>query len=173
MMTSIRRDHETLDALINNAGIASMNHSLLTKTDTVRRIVETNLVATFTLCREAAKLMRINGGRIINMSSVAVPLALEGEAAYVASKAGVEALTKVLAQELGAYQITVNAIGPTPIDTDLISSIPESKIQALIERQAVKRMGTAEDVANVADFLVDARSDFISGQVVYLGGVAG
>jgi 3-oxoacyl-[acyl-carrier protein] reductase len=111
------------------------------------------------------------GGRIVNFTTVAVPLALEGEAAYVASKAAVESLTRVLARELGPFGIRVNAVGPTPVETDLIRAVPKEKIDALLARQVLPRMGTPEDVARVVDFFLSPASDFVTGQVIYLGGV--
>ena len=172
MFREIRKGFKVLDFLINNAGVASMNHSLLTNIDTLKKIFDTNMVGTFLLCREAAKLMQTNNfGRIINFSTVAVPLNLEGEAIYASSKASVEKFTQILAKELGSYGITVNAIGPTPIQTDLIKSIPDSKIKNLINNQAIKRLGEFEDVVNVIDFFLNPKSSFITGQVIYLGGV--
>ena len=168
----MRRDFARVDHLINNAGIASMNHSLLTPYATVRRVMDTNLGGTFLFSREAAKMMqRAKYGRIVNFTTVAVPLKLEGEAAYVASKAAVQALTQVMSRELGQFGITVNAIGPVPIETDLIRAVPKDKIAGLIERQAIKRLGKYEDVANVCDFFLKRDSDFITGQVLFLGGV--
>ena len=110
-------------------------------------------------------------GRIVNFSTVAVPLKLEGEAAYVASKAAVEGLTNVLAREFADFGITVNAVGPVPIETDLIRAVPKEKIDDLIQRQAIKRPGQLSDVANVVDFYLSGNSDFITGQCLYLGGV--
>jgi 3-oxoacyl-[acyl-carrier protein] reductase len=168
----VRRDYGRVDHLINNAGIASMNHSLLTPYATLRRVTDTNLGGTFLFSREAAKMMqRVRYGRIINFTTVAVALKLEGEAAYVASKAAVQALTQVMAHELGGFGITVNAIGPVPIETDLIRAVPKDKIAALLQRQAIKRLGTCEDVANVCDFFLKRESAFLTGQIIYLGGV--
>jgi len=161
-----------LDVLINNAGIASMNHVLLTSPAKAREIVETNFIGTFLMCREAARLMKKNHfGRIVNLASVATPLKLEGEAVYAASKAAVISFTQVVARELASFGITVNAIGPTPIETDLIKSVPREKLDRLISLQAIKRPGTFGDVANLIDFLIRPESDFITGQVIFLGGV--
>jgi 3-oxoacyl-[acyl-carrier protein] reductase len=105
------------------------------------------------------------------MASVATPLKLEGEAVYAASKAAVISFTQVVAKELASLGITVNAIGPTPIDTDLIKSVPREKLDQLIGLQAIKRRGTFDDVTNLVDFLIRRESDFITGQVIFLGGV--
>ena len=119
-----------------------MNHVLLTSMDTVQKIYSTNVFGTFLFCREAAKIMQRNQyGRIVNFSTVAVPLKLEGEAIYASSKAAVISLTQILARELANIGITVNAIGPTPVKTDLIRSVPVEKIERLIEKQAIHRYG--------------------------------
>ena len=172
MARTIKASHGKVDALLNNAGIASMNHALLTPASTVNRILQTNVVGTFLFCREMSKLMRsTNNGRIINFTTVAHPLNLEGEAIYAASKAAVESLTRILARELAELKITVNAIGPTPIETDLIRGVPQEKMDALLARQALGRMGEVRDVINAVDFYLREESDFITGQVLYLGGI--
>ena len=172
MARTIKASHGKVDALLNNAGIASMNHALLTPASTVNRILQTNVVGTFLFCREMSKLMRrTNNGRIINFTTVAHPLNLEGEAIYAASKAAVESLTRILARELAELKITVNAIGPTPIETDLIRGVPQEKMDALLARQALSRMGEVRDVINAVDFYLREESDFITGQVLYLGGI--
>lgn len=172
MMNAVRKNHGRVDNMLNNAGIASMNHSLLTPLATVQDIFSTNVFGSFLFCREAAKLMQRNGfGRIINFSTVATPLKLEGEAVYAASKAAVVSLTEVLARELAEFGITVNSVGPTPVETDLIRSVPKEKMDALLARQAINRFGTFEDISNVIDFFIRAESDFVTGQNIYLGGV--
>lgn len=172
LFSFIKKKYGRLDHLINNAGIASMNHFLLTPVTTVSKILNTNVIGTFLFCREAAKLMQKKGyGRIVNFTTVAVPLKLEGESIYAASKAAVISFTEVIARELSTYGITVNSIGPTPIETDLIRSVPKEKLEALIDRQAIKRYGTVEDVANVVDFFLNEESSFVTGQTLFLGGV--
>ena len=172
MFAQIRKNERRLDVLINNAGIASMNHSLLTPMTTVNKIIETNFIGTFLLCREAARLMQSHRyGRIVNFATVAVPLKLEGEAVYAASKAAVISLTQILAREFAEFGITVNAVGPTPIKTDLIRGVPPEKLDILISRQAIKRYGEIRDVIHVIDFFIDRASDFVTGQVIFLGGI--
>jgi 3-oxoacyl-[acyl-carrier protein] reductase len=172
LFSTIKKEYGRLDHIINNAGIAAMNHSLLTPLSTVERILSTNLVGTFLFCREGGRLMQRKGwGRIVNFITVALPLKLEGEAIYVASKAAVLGFTQVLAREFGAFGVTVNALGPTPIETDLITAVPKEKLRALVDRQAIRRMGEFRDVANVVDFFLRPESDFITGQALYLGGV--
>ena len=117
-------------------------------------------------------MMKREYGRIVNFTTIATPLMLEGEAVYAASKASIENLTKISARELAIFGITINAIGPTPIKTDLVRNVPKEKMDALLNRQAIKKFGEFEDVTNVIDFFLRPESSFITGQVLYLGGVS-
>ncbi len=172
LVNYVRKTYGRIDNLINNAGIASMNHSLLTPVLTVQQVMNTNVLGTFLFCRETAKVMqKMSYGRIVNFATVATPLKLEGEAVYAASKAAVITLTEILAREYAPYGITVNAVGPAPIETDLIRNVPPDKLAELVQRQAIKRLGQFKDVANVIDFYLQGESDFITGQTIFLGGI--
>ena len=172
LVRSVKAAHGNVDVLINNAGTAAMNHFLTTPYKRAKEIYNTNFFGTFLFSREVAKIMiKARKGTIINFTTVAVPLNLAGEAVYAASKASVETLTKISAKELGEFGIRVNAIGPTPIKTDLIKGIPKEKLEELINEQAIKRFGNIKDVINTIEYLIDPASEFITGQTIYLGGI--
>ena len=172
MVRTVKREFKRIDILLNNAAIASMNHFLTTPYVTAQNIFNTNFFGTFLCTREVSKvMMKQKFGRIVNFTTVATALRLEGEAIYAASKAAIENMTQTTAKELATYGITVNAIGPTPIETDLIKAVPKDKIQDLLDSQAIKRFGTFDDIKNVIDFFINEKSNFITGQIIYLGGV--
>lgn len=172
MFSSVKKLYGRLDVTINNAGIASMNHVLLMPGATAKKIIETNLLGTFLVSRESAKLMKKHSyGRIVNFSTVAVPMHLDGEAIYAASKSAVVTFTQIIARELAEFGITCNAVGPTPTETDLIRGVPPEKINRIISNLGIKRLGRFEDIANVIDFFIKPESNYITGQVIYLGGV--
>lgn len=174
MFADLKKKFASIDVLLNNAGIASMNHLITTPYSTAKHIFDINFFGTFLFVRETSKIMlKQKKGRIVNFSTVATPLRLEGEALYAASKAAIENLTQISARELSSLGITVNAVGPTPIHTDLIKNVPPEKMAALLERQAIKRYGRFDDITNVIDFFIDEKSDFITGQIIYLGGIHG
>jgi 3-oxoacyl-[acyl-carrier protein] reductase len=172
MFLFIRKEFGRLDILINNAGVGSMNHSLLIPISTVHKILDTNVVGNLLLSRESAKIMKKNKfGRIVNLTSFAVPFKLEGEAIYAASKAAIISLTETLSKEYADYGITVNAVAPPAVQTDLIKAVPKEKMDALLKRQTIHRYGTPEEVCDVIDFFIDKNNNMITGQVVYMGGV--
>ncbi|MBX7491516.1 SDR family NAD(P)-dependent oxidoreductase [Helicobacter turcicus] len=184
MIRKLKKEFGKIDVLLNNAGIASMNHILTTPFSTMQNIFSTNVFGSFLFLREVAKVMvwdckkhkdcKITMPyRIVNFATIATPLRLEGEAIYAASKAALVNLTQVAAKELSEFGITLNAVGPTPVPTDLIKNVPKAKMDSLLNQQAIKRFGNFEDVLNVIEFFLDEKSNFITGQVVYLGGVNG
>jgi 3-oxoacyl-[acyl-carrier protein] reductase len=171
VIQAVRERHHGLDVLINNAGWGRMLPVAVTPADTARQILDANVLSTFLLTRAALRLLRKSpAGRIVNLSSIAAPLRLEGEAMYAAAKSAVETFTRVTAKEIGPWGITCNAIGPSPIRTRLIEGVPEAKLQALIDRQAIRAWAEPSDVVNAVDFFVRPESRMITGQVLYLGG---
>ena len=169
-LQDLRRDR-TVFALLNAAGIASMNLLLTTPPQTIKRIVETNLLGTIYASQlVAAPLIRRGNGRIINFSSLAVAIGLQGESVYVASKAGVEGFSRSFAREMAPHGVTVNAIAPGPVDTDLIAKVPSEKLQAIVDRQIVQRKATVEDVWQIVRMLLAPESAMLSGQVFHVGG---
>src|SRR5215216_446069 len=160
LMREIKEQFGRLDVAVNNAGIASMNHAALTPVSAVERVMSVNFGGTFLVSRESLKLMKLrNFGRIVNISTIAVPMQLEGESIYAASKSAIETLTRVMAREFAPFGVTVNAVGPTPTETDLIRNVPAASIQAILSRLAIKRAGTPRDIFNVIEFLIRPESD--------------
>lgn len=171
LFAGLRDRFGSVDAIINNAGVASMNLVALTPARVARQIMETNFLGTFLFTHAGIRLLRRSPApRIVNVTTVAVPLGLEGEAVYAASKSAVETFTRITAREVGAYGITCNAIGPSPIQTALTRNVPAEKLERLVQRQAVPRWAEPGDVANVVDFFLSPCSGMVTGQVVYLGG---
>ena len=172
LFVDLKQHLKTLDVLINNAGVAAMNLIALMPIDAARRIVETNFLSAFNFTREALRMMRQSrAARIVNISSVAVPLRLEGEGVYAASKSAIETFTRIAAREVAPFGITCNAVGPCPIRTGLTAGVPESKMQNVIAAQAVHRWAEFQDVVNVVEFFLRPESGMVTGQVIYLGGV--
>jgi 3-oxoacyl-[acyl-carrier protein] reductase len=168
-VADIVRRRGRIDALVNNAGAAAMNAFLLTPGAVAESMMRVNYLGTFLLAREVAKVMvRQRAGGIVNLTTVAVPLDLEGEAAYVASKAAVEALTRVIAKELAPHGIRVNAVGPGPVDTALTRTVPRDKLAALRARMGRDRDLSMDEVIEPIVGLLDPAST-VTGRVLHLG----
>jgi NAD(P)-dependent dehydrogenase (short-subunit alcohol dehydrogenase family) len=162
--------HKRVDVLVNNAGIIRDNYIANMPSADFDLVMNINLKGTWLMCREAAKIMKEqNGGRIVNIASRAW-LGNKGQSNYSASKAGVVALTRVLALELGKYNVLVNAIAPGLIDTPLTQKLETKVLEQLIRAQPTLQMGKPEDVANVVAFLCAEATQFITGQVIYVDG---
>jgi 3-oxoacyl-[acyl-carrier protein] reductase len=160
-----------IDVLINNAGSAALNAFLLTPGSVAETLMRVNYLGTFHCLQAVGKVMvRQRGGLVINLTTVAVPLSLEGEAAYVASKAAVEALTKVAAKELSTQGVRVIALGLGPVDTKLTRAVPKAAL-AKINGAIGRPLGTV--MAEAVEFIVSRIQDpdLKSGSVEYLGSV--
>jgi 3-oxoacyl-[acyl-carrier protein] reductase len=158
-----------IDLLINNAGAAALNAFLLTPGSVAEKLMRVNYLGTFHCLQAVGKVMvRQRAGRIINLTTVAVPLSLEGEAAYVASKAAVEALTKVAAKELAHSGVIVSAVGFGPIDTALTRAVPRDRLEALNHQLDLAASPTPEAAA---EFLLEHMRSAEAGRIAYFGDV--
>ena len=162
-------DH--LDVLVNNAGISYIGLLTDMSIEEWQSVINTNLSSCFYTSRLAIPLMlQKHSGRIINISSVSGVMGNAGQANYCASKAGVIGLTKSVAREIGSRGITVNAIAPGFIDTEMTAVLPDDVKKAMGEQIPLKRFGTTEDVAQAAVFLASDRAAYITGQVLCVDG---
>jgi NAD(P)-dependent dehydrogenase (short-subunit alcohol dehydrogenase family) len=160
----------SVDAVVNNAGIIRDNMIWKMSVEDFDAVINVNLKGTWLMCRAAAILMKEQqSGRIVNIASRAW-LGNRGQSNYSASKAGVVALTRVLALELGKYQVSVNAVAPGLINTPLTQKLEPAVLQKLIDAQPSKSMGSPNDVTNMVAFLVSPATQFITGQTIYVDG---
>ena len=149
-----------------------MNLAITTPPKTTENIIRTNLIGTiFTNQIFSPLLIKNQSGRIINFSTIAVSLSLKGESVYVASKAGVEGFSRVLAKELSPFNITVNCIAPGPIRTNLLNGISEKQIKNITDHQIIKKEMKTNDILDLVDILLSNDSKNITGQVLHLGGI--
>jgi 3-oxoacyl-[acyl-carrier protein] reductase len=160
-----------IDILVNNAGIARDNLLMRMKPDDWESVIATNVNGLY-YCSQAVlrPMIRQRGGRIINMSSVVGLTGNPGQANYAASKAAILGFTKALAREVASRQITVNAIAPGYIETDMTRNISEDARKALFDSIPMKRIGRPEDVAATALFLASEGAGYVTGQVLSVNG---
>ncbi|MGH2788917.1 MAG: 3-oxoacyl-[acyl-carrier-protein] reductase [Actinomycetota bacterium] len=158
-------------ALVNNAGVRADGLALAMKDDAWERVLRTNLYGTFACCRRALRpMLKARSGRIVNIASVAGLHGSPGQANYAAAKAGVIGLTKTLAREIASKGITVNAIAPGLIETDLTTSLKERQWDALTSEVPAGRAGTPEEVGRLAAYLCSDDAEYITGSVFVIDG---
>jgi 3-oxoacyl-[acyl-carrier protein] reductase len=160
-----------IDILVNNAGITKDGLAVRMKLQHWESVIQTNLSGAFYAIQQVLQgMMKERWGRIVNISSVVGEKGNPGQANYVASKAGLIGLTKALAQEVGSRNITVNAVAPGFIGTDMTNELSDELKQKMIEATPLKRMGTAEEIAAAVKFLVSDDAAFITGHVLDVNG---
>lgn len=160
-----------IDILVNNAGITRDNLIMRMKEEEFDQVIETNLKGVFNCLKAVTRpMMKQRYGRIINISSVVGALGNPGQANYVAAKAGVIGLTKSAARELASRGITVNAVAPGFIDTDMTRELPEDMREGLLGGIPLARLGQPEEIAGVVAFLASSSASYMTGQVLHVDG---
>ena len=171
MIREIAKEHGHLDILVNNAGITKDGLIMKMREEDFDRVLNVNLKGTFNTIRHSARqMLKQRSGKIINISSVSGILGNVGQANYAASKAGVIGLTKTMARELGSRGITVNAIAPGFVDTEMTEVLSEEIRENACKQIILGRFGKPEDIANAAVFLASDKADYITGQVISVDG---
>ena len=160
-----------IDILVNNAGITKDNLMIKMSEDDFDAVIDTNLKGTFnTIKHMYSAFLKQRAGRIINLSSVSGVLGNAGQANYAASKAGVIGLTKSMAKELASRNITVNAVAPGYIDTDMTQAMSDGAKEAIIAQIPLKRAGQTKDIAEMVAFLASDKASYITGQIISVDG---
>ncbi|MHB8120923.1 MAG: 3-oxoacyl-[acyl-carrier-protein] reductase [Desulfuromonadaceae bacterium] len=160
-----------LDILVNNAGITKDGLMMRMKDNDWDSVLDTNLKGSFLCLREASKIMtKARYGRVINISSVVGEMGNPGQANYCASKAGLFGLTKSAARELAKRNITVNAVAPGFIETDMTAVLPEKGREVLLQNIPMERLGSVDDIAHAVSFLISPQAGYITGQVLSVNG---
>ena len=171
IIQSSLENYNRLDILVNNAGITRDNLLVRMKEEEFNRVIAINLLGTFHCTKYAGKIMmKARYGRIINISSVVGIAGNAGQANYAASKAGIIGFTRSVAKELGTRNITVNAIAPGFIQTDMTDRLSDEQKEKILSRIPLGRFGSAEEVASMVHFLVSDQANYITGQVFRIDG---
>ena len=169
--TTIEKEYNSVDVLINNAGVTKDNILPRMKEDEWLEVIQTNLTGSFYTSQRAIKLMMKNKwGRIVFISSVVGLSGNQGQANYAASKAGLIGLSKSISKEMGSRNITSNVVAPGYIETDMTSFLDDQNKENIIEQLSIKRIGKPEDISNIVSFLCKDESEYITGQVIPVDG---
>lgn len=171
VLTAIGEEFGAPTILVNNAGITKDNILMRMKEDEWMDVVDTNLTAVFRLAKACVRPMtKARWGRIINISSVVGSMGNGGQSNYSATKAGVEGFSRALAKELGSRSITVNAVAPGFIATDMTKDLPEANKEAMLSQIPLARLGNPDEIAAVVNFLVSEAAGYITGETIHVNG---
>lgn len=171
MITALVKEYGHIDILVNNAGITKDNLLMKMSEEDFDRVIDVNLKGCFNTMRHVSRqLLKQKSGKIINISSVTGVMGNPGQANYCASKAGVIGLTKSAARELGSRGITVNAVAPGFIETEMTKDLSDAIRETMKEQILLKRTGSAQEVAGVVAFLASEAANYITGQVISVDG---
>jgi len=171
LMTAVQDEFSAPTILVNNAGITRDNLLMRMKDEEWDDVINTNLTSAFRMSKACLRgMMKARHGRIIMISSVIGATGNPGQSNYAATKAGVIGFTKSLAREIGSRGITVNAVAPGFIDTDMTQALPEEQRNALLGQIALGRLGAVEDIANAVAFLASSDAAYITGETIHVNG---
>ena len=171
VLTDAAAKYGSVSVLVNNAGITRDGLAMRMKDDQWQEVIDTNLTPAFRLSRIVMRgMMKARCGRIINIVSVVGSMGNAGQANYAAAKAGVAGLTRALARELASRNITVNAVAPGFIETDMTKALPEDHRQALLAQIPLARLGQPEDIANAVVFLASPAAAYVTGVTLHVNG---
>jgi len=168
---NIIKEYSKIDVLVNNLGITDDCLFIIMNNEKWDNVIKTNLYSTFYFSKYIAKeMIKKRDGNIINVSSVVANLGNKGQINYIASKSGIEGITKAMAIELSSKNIRVNAVAPGFIETDMTNNISQENKDKIKEKILLKRFGKPEEIANVIEFLISDKSSYINGQVINIDG---
>lgn len=168
----IKDSYASIDILINNAAVLTSQYAMKMTPADAQAMVLVDMLAPFLVTRECSKLM-CSGGRVVNISSMAVLLEPMGDSVYAGCKAGMEKMGNIMAKEFSTFGITVNTLGITAIETDMLRQLNKERVDKVVAGLPIPRYATIEDIANVIDFFCSPKSSYITAQTIYLGGVHG
>ena len=167
----IKTDDLNPEILVNNAGIAKDNLMLRMSEEDWMEVINVHLTGQFKLMKKFLRgMLKNKWGRIINISSAAAALGNKGQSNYVAAKAGIEAMSKTLAREVGSKNITVNCVAPGFIETDMLKDLDDNYLKTIADEIPLQRLGKTDEIASLVKFLASEEANYITGQTVHING---
>ncbi|MGI9265573.1 MAG: 3-oxoacyl-ACP reductase FabG [Gammaproteobacteria bacterium] len=171
LMSDIKENYELPVVLVNNAGVTRDNLLMRMKDEEWRSVIETNVTSLYRMCKPLMRpMLKARWGRIVNISSVVGRMGNPGQTNYVTSKSAIEGFTRSLALEIGNRGVTVNAVAPGFIETDMTDELTDAQREQMLSRVALGRMGSAEDIAATVAFLVSDDASYITGATIPVNG---